>query len=157
MSQLATRIIQANGLADTVSVLAKRSTDVVPADVDVSMRGNKADIVVAEVFDTELIGEGALSTFQHAMTELVRPGGIPIPYAATVYVQLVSSPTLRKWADLSATPYSSLDPVGTCEGRAVIHEVQINEVNDIIKLTAPVAVKRFDFRRVLDYCFHPLE
>ena len=146
MSKLATRIIHANGLADTVQVVAKRSTDIVP---ERELQCQMADIVVAEVFDTELIGEGALSSFQHAMKELVRPGGVPIPQAATVYIQLVSSPTLRKWSDLSGTPYCALDPGSTCGGRAMIHEVQINQLRDITLLTAPMAVQKFDFRRVI--------
>ena len=32
---------------------------------------HKANILVTEVFDTELIGEGALSTFHHAHTHLL--------------------------------------------------------------------------------------
>lgn len=31
----------------------------------------KANILVAEVFDTELIGEGALKTFKHAVDNLL--------------------------------------------------------------------------------------
>ena len=31
----------------------------------------RASILVAEVFDTELIGEGALGTFHHALTHLL--------------------------------------------------------------------------------------
>lgn len=31
----------------------------------------KANILVAEVFDTELIGEGAISTFHHAINHLL--------------------------------------------------------------------------------------
>ena len=32
----------------------------------------KANILVTEVFDTELIGEGALGTFHHAHTNLLQ-------------------------------------------------------------------------------------
>ena len=31
----------------------------------------RANILVAEVFDTELIGEGALGTFHHALAHLL--------------------------------------------------------------------------------------
>jgi len=34
----------------------------------------KANVLVTEVFDTELIGEGALSTFQHAHSSLLQVG-----------------------------------------------------------------------------------
>jgi len=36
----------------------------------------RANVLVTEVFDTELIGEGALGTFQHAHQHLLQVSGV---------------------------------------------------------------------------------
>lgn len=64
MANCAMRIIKENGFEDKIKLIRKRSTKMtVGKDGDMSKRAN---ILVTEVFDTELIGEGALSTFRHA-------------------------------------------------------------------------------------------
>jgi len=64
MANCAAQIIKENGYANKIKLIRKRSTEMtVGKDGDMSKRAN---ILVTEVFDTELIGEGALSTFRHA-------------------------------------------------------------------------------------------
>lgn len=64
MAKCAIKIIEKNGYSEKIKLIFKRSTDItVGEDGDMPSRAN---ILVTEVFDTELIGEGALSTFQHA-------------------------------------------------------------------------------------------
>lgn len=56
-------------MSDKIKVVAKRSTELeVGPDKDMEFRAN---ILVTEVFDTELIGEGAVETFNHAKTYLL--------------------------------------------------------------------------------------
>ena len=55
MVAIANEAILHNGLGHAVTVVPKRSTDMaVPADMP-----RRADVVVSEILDTELIGEGA--------------------------------------------------------------------------------------------------
>lgn len=68
MVQIAREVIAANGYSDTIIVVPKRSTDMTEAD----MEGGRANILVTEVFDTELIGEGALLTYSHALKHLMQ-------------------------------------------------------------------------------------
>lgn len=50
-----------------INLIRKRSTDMlVPEDMPI-----KANILITEVFDTELIGEGAIGTFRHALEYLL--------------------------------------------------------------------------------------
>lgn len=64
MANCAAKIIKENGFEDRIKLIRKRSTKmIVGKDGDMLKRAN---ILVTEVFDTELIGEGALSTFRHA-------------------------------------------------------------------------------------------
>ena len=67
MVGIAREVIAANGYSDVITVVPKRSTDMTEED----MLGGKANILVTEVFDTELIGEGALLTYSHALQNLM--------------------------------------------------------------------------------------
>ena len=65
MAECAKKVISENGFEDKIHLIPKRSTDLTvgtPGDLK-----HRANILVTEVFDTELIGEGAISTFQHAL------------------------------------------------------------------------------------------
>lgn len=69
MAECARKIISDNGLEGKIRVIPKRSTDMtVGTDGDMEHRAN---VLVTEVFDTELIGEGAIATFRHAHEELL--------------------------------------------------------------------------------------
>ncbi|GMS89557.1 hypothetical protein PENTCL1PPCAC_11732 [Pristionchus entomophagus] len=94
MADCAQKIIDQSGYADFITVIAHRSTDL-------SHLGEKPNVIVAEVFDTELIGEGALRTFKEALEKLVQPGCRVIPARAKFYVQAAESPDfLRKFNDV---------------------------------------------------------
>lgn len=69
IAECAKKIIETNGFADRIKLVYKRSNQLsVGKDGDLPKRAN---ILVTEVFDTELIGEGALSTFKHAQDFLL--------------------------------------------------------------------------------------
>lgn len=54
-------------MAGKIKLVQKRSTEMkVPDDMEF-----RANILVTEVFDTELIGEGAIGTFRHALEHLL--------------------------------------------------------------------------------------
>src|SRR3546814_15909770 len=64
MAELAREIIADNSLADTITVLAKSSFQIDPqTDFPAGLRPN---LIVAEIFDATVIGEGALASFAHA-------------------------------------------------------------------------------------------
>ena len=60
----------------------------------------RANILVTEVFDTELIGEGAISTFNHAHDYLLTDDCLVIPHSGRVFAQVVSSDLCSKWNSL---------------------------------------------------------
>lgn len=69
IANVAKKVISDNGLSDRIKVVPKRSTELeVGPGKDLEFRAN---ILVTEVFDTELIGEGAIETFNHAKTYLL--------------------------------------------------------------------------------------
>lgn len=76
----------------------------------------KVDIIVAEVFDSGLLGEKALSTFAHARKHLLAPGGRILPGKASVQAQLIESPLMRnevktyQCSGFDVTPMNELTP-----------------------------------------------
>jgi len=69
MATCATKVMKHNSFWEKIKLIPKRSTDItVGTNGDMLERAN---ILVTEVFDTELIGEGAIGTFNHANKHLL--------------------------------------------------------------------------------------
>ena len=138
-------MVAANGLADRVQVIDQRSTALALGE----HLARRADVVVCEIVDVGLLGEGVLPTLRHALRELATPDAAVIPARATVHAQLVEIPVLHRvhpvrdvaGFDLSAfdrfrDPHDYLDlDLGAWAHRA---------------LSAPFEVARFDFRALPD-------
>lgn len=131
MSKCAENIIALNGYKDKIKIIPKRSTDLKVGE-DLNERCN---ILVTEVFDTELIGEGALSTFSHAHKYLLESDCIVIPQSATIYAQVVESPLIQKFNKLSDIYSNDGDiliqipsTIKKCAGSAAVHDLQLSQV-----------------------------
>lgn len=75
MANCAERILEVNGMKDKVKLIKKRSTDIiVGADMP-----RKANLLVSEVLDTELIGEGAIAIYNYTHDNLLTHDVICIP------------------------------------------------------------------------------
>jgi SAM-dependent methyltransferase len=94
IAQAATRVIADNGLSDRITVIPKWSHDIaVGTDIP-----ERADVVISEIVDTVLLGEGALATLTHAMSALAKPDARAVPEWGTLKAQLVeSSGLLDQW------------------------------------------------------------
>lgn len=90
IAEAATRVIADNGLSDRITVIPKWSHDVV-VGVDIP---EPADVVISEIVDTVLLGEGALATLTHAMAALAKPDARAVPERGTLMAQLVESDKL---------------------------------------------------------------
>lgn len=152
MANCAERIFASNGFGDKVRLIKKRSTEM-RIGVDMPQRAN---MLVAELLDTELIGEGAISIYNHAHDELLTDDVICIPSKATCYAQVVQSPLASQWntmkivADLDGNIL--LKPpkdVLQCKGDAAVHDVQLSQLNlkNFLPVTKPTEIFEFDFSR----------
>ncbi|XP_045450910.1 protein arginine N-methyltransferase 7-like [Melitaea cinxia] len=133
MAECCIKILERNGVADKITVIPKRSTELIVGD-DGDMK-QKANILVTEVFDTELIGEGALSTFSHAHKYLLEEDCIVVPDSAVIYVQVIECPTLQKWNKLNDLVDSDLklilrtpQKMKDCAGSAAVHDIQLSQL-----------------------------
>lgn len=69
MVKCSREVVAHNGFGDSINIIPKRSTEItVGHNKDMEQRAN---VLITEVFDTELIGEGAIGTFNHANQHLL--------------------------------------------------------------------------------------
>ncbi|KAK1874993.1 Protein arginine N-methyltransferase 7, partial [Dissostichus eleginoides] len=131
MAEAAQSIVKKNGFSEKIKIINKHSTDVtVGPDGDMQM---KANVLITELFDTELIGEGALPSYAHAHQNLVQEGCEAVPHRATVYAQLVESELLWSWAQLQpveveGTRLVPLPTGGPCAGAHAVCDIQLSQV-----------------------------
>lgn len=107
MVKLMRKVLRVNGMDKKVRVINKRS-DELEVGVDMSSR---ADVLVSEILDSELLGEGLIPTLQHAHDNLLVDNPQTVPYHATTYGQLVESTYLWKLHDLINNEAKALDGV----------------------------------------------
>ncbi|EYC12572.1 hypothetical protein Y032_0046g1305 [Ancylostoma ceylanicum] len=139
MADCARSIIQSSQWKDKINVISSRSTDL-------SSLATKPNIIVAEVFDTELIGEGALRTFKEALDNLVQPGCRVVPSRGRVWVVPVESEFLAKFNRIPRLSKGD-QPLGDCPGTAAVYDVQLSQVlpHKFTRLSEPILAFSFDF------------
>ncbi|XP_023618843.1 protein arginine N-methyltransferase 7 isoform X2 [Myotis lucifugus] len=136
MADAAVKIVEKNGFSDKIKVINKHSTEVtVGPDGDMPCRAN---ILITELFDTELIGEGALPSYEHAHRHLMQEDCEAVPHRATIYAQLVESRRMWSWNKLFPirvqtslgeqviVPPSELE---RCPGAPSVYDIQLNQVS----------------------------
>lgn len=97
----------------------------------------KADLIVSEILDSGLIGEGVLHTMRDATSRLLAPGGTVLPAAATVYAMAV---------ELRPPEFGDFD-LGALEQLrkgCFYSSLRVHTVGHV-KLSAPAVAFRFDF------------
>lgn len=150
MAICAEKIMKENKMWDKIKLIKKRSTDIILGE-DME---KKANVLVTEVFDTELIGEGAIGIFNHAHKNLLTDDCIVIPSLSRVYAQVVETPQTASWdkpkilANLDGdvllqTPKEILD----CKGEAGVHDIQLSQlnINTCNFISDPIKIFEFDF------------
>ncbi len=150
MAKIAKKCIEKNGLSDHIHVIDKRSTEL---DLENDLQGDRINVIVAEVFDTELIGEGALRTFSQACKHLTvdNENLRIIPARATIYIQLVESTKLQNFHTLKnlSDKNQRINIPNDCRHLAgnTIFDLNINEIKDYIRpLSKPIPVFYFNFK-----------
>jgi tetratricopeptide (TPR) repeat protein len=105
-------VIDRNGLADRITLHAKRSDAlVVGADLP-----ERADLLVTETFASGVLSEHVLPTLEHARAQLLTPDATIIPCAAAAHGYLVGGATLEaqffvyEQADFSLAPFNAMAP-----------------------------------------------
>ncbi len=135
MVSVALKCIEANGMKDKIKLIPKRSTEIIMGeDMD-----ERANVLITEVFDTELIGEGAIGTFTHALDHLLSQDCYVIPDNAVMYVQVVESDLCRDWNWLDLSKYGVKTPrdYEKLAGDSIF-DIQLTQFKEFKPLTEPL-------------------
>ncbi|HEX7966993.1 MAG TPA: tetratricopeptide repeat protein [Stellaceae bacterium] len=137
----AREIVRSNGLDHRITVIPKRSIELrVGHDLP-----RKVDVLISEIVDEVLLGEGIVRTLAHALTELVAEGAAVVPRAGVIHAMLVDSPTLhqrdhvRRAAGFDVSLFNEFS-------RFSCTAAELRRF-DYRQLSAPVEAFRFDFSR----------
>lgn len=138
VADTAKKIVERNDLQDRIRVLAKPSYQVqVGADLP-----RQADVLVHEIFSSELLGEHVLPALEDARERLLKPGGKILPGVASIMVALVGGDELGRELHVGSsfgfdlTPFNAIHPK-----KRPIHREDLPRV----LLSAEVEAFRFDF------------
>ncbi|XP_072013956.1 protein arginine N-methyltransferase 7-like [Amphiura filiformis] len=153
IAEAANKIVVQNGFSDKIKVISKRSTEVI-----VGPGGDlpeKANILVAEVFDTELIGEGAVPTYLHAHEYLLEKDCICVPHSSTIFAQVIQSELVWNWHKLQPVKVPGCSDIippremDTCAGAASVHDLQLSQVSPdkFTSITEPLKMIDFNFTK----------
>ncbi|KAL7160391.1 hypothetical protein ABFS83_01G091800 [Erythranthe nasuta] len=153
MVKLMRKVLRSNGMDGKIRLVNKRSDELeVGSDIH-----SRADILISEILDSELLGEGLIPTLQHAHDNLLVENPLTVPYRATTYGQLVECTYLRDMHDLVNREAELADgirlvPSGTAGLLGIKKQQQFamhcDALKDEIKLLSePFKVFDFDFWR----------
>ncbi|KAK9148207.1 hypothetical protein Scep_006964 [Stephania cephalantha] len=152
MVKLMRKVLRING-RETKFQLFPRRSDELKVGVDLATR---ADILVSEILDSELLGEGLIPSLQHAHDMLLVKNPLTVPYRAITYCQLVESEFLLKQHDLHNSESKVSDRVHLVpSGLETVVHVKPQQYamhcdalsNEIKLLSEPFKVFSFDFWR----------
>jgi type III protein arginine methyltransferase len=135
----AQQIVAQNGLQDRITVLNKKSNDIV---VGTDMP-EKADVLVQEIFDSDLLSEGVLPSMEDAHARLLKPGAKLIPSAASAMVALVSGEQLRAMVRVDKAAGFDVDMFNEFMPERFVFDGQRFKFD---WLSDPVPALSFDFR-----------
>lgn len=136
----ARKIVERNGMSDRVAVLAKPSQALqVGQDLP-----EKADVLVHEIFSSELLGEHVLPALEDARARLLKPGGRILPGTASIMVALVGGEALGRELHVERVHGFDLSDFNAIHPRKrPIHREDLPRE----LLSAEVEAFRFDFQR----------
>jgi tetratricopeptide (TPR) repeat protein len=146
MAEMARRIVARNGYDDVITVLPKPSNElVIGKDLP-----EPASVIISEILDVTLIGEGVLPSLRHATRHLARPDVKVIPAAARICGMLIEWPSERAInpvRDVCGFDFRDFDLF-----RNPHQHVPFDAERETYRgLSDPFEIASFDFRNPPDY------
>lgn len=135
----ARKIVAENGFAASIKIVDKKSLDL-RIGVDLPRR---ADLLVTEIVDCGLLGEGLIPTLNHAKQHLLEEKARMIPRAARVFAALVEGPKLAELNQVNSAAGFTVREFNQFS-TAGYFPVRLNAFPHRL-LTKPVQVFSFDF------------
>lgn len=146
IAETAQEIVMRNGFADRITVIPKRSTSLQPgADLP-----QPADLIVSEILDAGLLGEGVLPALRDARARLATAQARMIPARAAVFAQAMMLPELRSVNPVRQIAGFDLSPFDRFRNRAGHGNLRLEQAQ-FQALSAPFPVADVDFAAPPDW------
>ncbi|GAA5917764.1 hypothetical protein JCM8208_004848 [Rhodotorula glutinis] len=135
----ATKIVAANGFADTITLIKGKMEEVVlPVD--------KVDIIISEWMGYFLLYESMLDSVLYARDRYLNPGGLMFPDEATLYLAAIEDQEYKEekigfWDDVYGFDYSCIKEIALRE--PLVDTVDLKSV-----VTNPCKLATFDLLKV---------
>ena len=136
LARAAAAIVQQNGLAERVRVIARHSSEL-ELGRDLSRR---ADLLLCEIFSVQVLAEGVLPSLEDAKARLLAPSAKVIPALASARAALVSSEALARRVRVSSVHGFDLTPLNAFS--PIVQYVSSEQ--ELTLLSEPFDVFRFD-------------
>jgi len=146
IAQAAREIVARNHASDKIRVITKRSTELQP-DSDLPQ---PADLVVSEILDAGLLGEGVLPTLRDALARLAERDAKVIPGRAEIFCQALALPELRHVNPVRRIAGFDLSPFDRFRSRAGHASLRLDQAVHQV-LSAPFPVAQIDFHHPPDW------
>jgi protein arginine N-methyltransferase 7 len=140
MAALARQSVVENNQSERVEVFQCRSDELVVG----THLPRRADVLVFEVLDSELLGEGVLPTLRDARDRLLTPDAVVIPARARVHAALVQCEQLRQSCTHPLAEQQAC--VETLTTMAPVDALQLGSFEELRVLSQPVELLAFDFQ-----------
>ena len=140
LADTACQIVHKNGFADRITVLHKRSTDLVMGE----NMPEPADILIAEIVDAGLLNENILATIADARARLLKPDAIIIPQSATVFAVPIECAEIAGERVVQTASGFDISPFNDLISRLYL-QIPLSRY-DWRPLAQPAELFRFDFR-----------
>ena len=141
LAERAREIVAANGFADRITVVNKRSNELVVGE-DLPRR---ADLLISEVLSDDFISEGVIPSIRHARQQLCVADAPMIPIGGAVMGALVTAPELERQIGVSQVSGFDLSAFNAFAPR----KFEWPHANcDLELLSAPAELMRIDLRTV---------
>ncbi|MEM0999059.1 MAG: tetratricopeptide repeat protein [Bacteroidota bacterium] len=140
LAEVAREIVTENGFGAQIKIFAQHSGELTVAE----HLPAPARIIVSEIVDAALIGEGVLPSLRHASKSLGTPDLVMIPAGATLWAQLMHLPQLRRVNPVRQIDGFDLSRFDRFRNRESFSTVRLPQAPHRA-LSAPVQVEVLDF------------
>lgn len=143
LADLANKVIAQNGMDHAITIIPKHSSKM-SVGIDMPVH---ADVLVTEIFDNALVGEGVLPSINHAWSHLLKSNARIIPHSATLKAVLASAPTMNRFHNVTPIGQFDLSAMNALAHPMSYKDIEPSFFNDGANqiLSDPFIIKSFDF------------
>ena len=151
LASAARDIIERNGFSDKITLIEKHSSQIkIGEDMP-----EQADVLVTEIFDNGLVGEGALPTIGHARQILLKPEARAIPQGATLKACAIHSQHFDSYHNIGDICGFDLSPMASLSHPLGYKDINFdfNSSDTDTAMSVPFELYGWDFAKIPDQGF----